>query len=211
QRGRFDAETAELRGQIAAARIQILRLTSTRREEAIAELRDLEFREVELGERFLDLRDQIERLQIRAPVSGVVFGSVVDAPRSVVRPAEPVMYIVPQDQPVIIEARLDPIDIDQVFVGQVAVLRLTALDQRTTPEIEGTLRVVSADATVDQSTGVAFYTAEVVPTSESLATIGPGVIVPGMPVEAFIQTNERRPIDYLTQPLTDYFARAMRG
>lgn len=210
QRGRFDAEIAELRGQIAAARIQKLRLVTAEREEAIAQLRDLEFREVELSERYLDLRDQIAGLTIRAPASGVIFGSVVDAPQSVVRPAEPVMYIVPQDQPVIVEARLNPIDIDQVFAGQSVILRLSALDQRTTPEISGTLRVIAADAVIDQSTGVAYYTAEVVPSPEGLAAIGPGVIVPGMPVEAFIQTDERRPIDYLTKPLTDYIARAMK-
>lgn len=210
QRGRFDAEIAELRGQIAAFRIQKLRLISSARAEAIAELRDLEFRSVELGERFVDLRDQIARLKIRAPVGGVVFGSVVDAERSVVRPADPVMYIVPQDQPLIIEARVDPVDIDQVFVGQVAMLRLTALDQRTTPEVEGRLRVVSADAAIDQGTGLAYYTAEVVPSPDGLAGIEQGLVVPGMPVEAFIQTDERRPIDYLTKPLTDYVAHAFR-
>mgnify|MGYP001795555087 FL=1 len=206
----LDSEIAELRGQIAAFKIQKLRLISSARAEAIAELRDLEFRAVELGERFVDLRDQIARLKIRAPVDGVVFGSLVDAQRSVVRPADPVMYIVPQDQPLIIEARINPVDIDQVFVGQMAMLRLTALDQRTTPEVEGRLRVVSADAAIDQSTGVAYYTAEVVPSADGLAGIGPGAIVPGMPVEAFIQTDARRPIDYLTKPLTDYVARALR-
>lgn len=210
QRGRLDADVAELRGQIAASRIQQLRLQSTRREDAIAQLRDLEFREVELIERFFDLRDRIARLSLRAPVAGVVFGSVVDAPQSVVRAADPVMYIVPQDQPVIVEARLNPIDIDQVFIGQTAILRLTALDQRTTPEVRGVVRVVSADAEVDPSTGITFFTAEVAPMVEDLKEVGSDSIVPGMPVEAFIQTDARRPIDYLTQPLTDYIARALK-
>lgn len=210
QRGRLDADIAELRGQIAALRIQMLRLDTARRENAITQLRDLEFREVELGERFFDLRDQIARLAIRAPAGGVVFGSIVDAPQSVVRPADPVMYIIPQDQPLIIEARLNPVDIDQVFVGQSAVLRLTALDQRTTPEISGQVRLVSADAVIDQASGQAYYTAELEPSSDALAAIGPAAIVPGMPVDVFIQTQVRRPIDYLTKPLTDYIARAMR-
>ena len=211
QRARLDAEVAELRGQIAAARIQKVRLVTARREEAIAALRDLEFREVELVERRLDLKDRIDRLTIRAPVGGVVFGSVIDAPQSVLRAADPVLYIVPQDQPVVIEARLNPIDIDQVFTGQAAVLRLTALDQRLTPEIDGVVRVVSADAVLDQATGLTYYSAEIVPSQAGLELVGPNVIVPGMPVEAFIQTDERRPIDYLTKPLTDYIARAMRG
>ncbi|MEL7112693.1 MAG: HlyD family type I secretion periplasmic adaptor subunit [Pseudomonadota bacterium] len=211
QRGRLDAEIAELRGQIAAARIQKVRLTTARREEATTELRDLEFREIELVERRIDLKDRIARLTLRAPVSGVVFGSVVDAPQSVVRPADPVLYIVPQDQPVVIEARLNPIDIDQVFAGQEAVLRLTALDQRTTPEISGVVRIVSADAVLDQATGLTYYSAEIMPAPEGLELVGRDSIVPGMPVEAFIQTNERSPIDYLTKPLTDYIARAMRG
>ena len=211
QRAQLDAQVAELKGQSAALRIQKIRLTTSRREEATAELRDLEFREVELVERRLDLKDRIERLALKAPVSGVVFGSVIDAPQSVVRPADPVLYIVPQDQPIVIEARLNPVDIDQVFVGQEAVLRLTALDQRTTPEISGTVRVVSADAVIDQSTGVSYYAAEILPLPDGLELVGAEAIVPGMPVEAFIQTNERRPIDYLTQPLTDYIARAMKG
>ncbi len=210
QRGQLVSEVAELRGQIAAARIEKLRLTSARREEAIAELRDLEFREVELGERYFDLSDRIARMTLRAPVAGIVFGSVVDAPQSVVRAADPVLYIVPQDQPVIVEARLDPTDIDQVFAGQIATLRLTALDQRTTPEIDGRVRVVSADAVVDQSSGATYYTAEVIPSAEDLNQLGQDSIIPGMPVEAFIKTETRRPIDYLTKPLTDYIARAMR-
>lgn len=210
QRARLEAETAELRGQIAAARIQQLRLSSTRLEEVISELRDVEFREVELRERRLDLKERIERLAIRAPSGGIVFGAVVDAPLSVVRPAEPILYVVPQDQPIIVAARVDPLNVDQVFAGQAARLRFTALDQRMTPEIDGRLRVVSADAITDQVTGARYYEAEIVPDPAGLAAIGEQSIVPGMPVEAFIRTDVRRPIDYLTQPLTDYIARAFR-
>ena len=210
QRARLEAETAELRGQIASARIQKVRLSTSRLEEVISELRDVEFREVELRERRLDLKDRIDRLAIRSPHNGIVFGSVIDAPLSVVRPAEPVMYVVPQDQPIIVEARVDPINVDQLFAGQAARLRLTALDQRTTPEIEGLLRLISADAVFDQATGTSYYAAEILPNPDGLASIGGQTIIPGMPVEVFIQTDVRRPIDYLTQPLTDYIARAFR-
>ncbi|MEM9710285.1 MAG: HlyD family type I secretion periplasmic adaptor subunit, partial [Pseudomonadota bacterium] len=183
--GKLEADTAELRGQIAAARISQLRLSTTRREEAISVLRDLEFREVELQERRIDLRDRISRLDIKAPVGGIVFGSVIDAAQSVIQAGEPILFIVPQDQPIVVAARVDPINVDQVFPGQATVLRFSSLDQRTTPEIAGTVKFVSADAVTDQATGLTYYESEISPDLDALSAIGEEQpIIPGMPVEA---------------------------
>ncbi|MEO0644377.1 MAG: HlyD family type I secretion periplasmic adaptor subunit, partial [Pseudomonadota bacterium] len=113
--GELTARVAQVRGSIAGVEIEIIQLTSRRSEEAITDLRDLEAREIELSERKFALIEQLSRLNVRSPVNGVVFDSQVFALQSVVRPGEPIMYVIPQDQPLVIAARVDPIDVDQVF------------------------------------------------------------------------------------------------
>jgi HlyD family secretion protein len=155
--GQVESSLAENRGKIAELEIEKVRLTSKVREEAITELRDLEFREIELREKRRALIDQIAKLDLRAPVSGVVYGSTADTLRGVIRAAEPVMYVVPKDTPLIVRTRIDPIHIDQVHVGQEAVLRFSAFDQRTTPEVTGHVTGVSADAYHDERLGMSYY------------------------------------------------------
>ena len=160
-RARSRPAIAENRGKIAEIEIERVRLTSKAREEAIAELRDLEFREIELREKRRQLIDRIARLDLRAPVSGIVYGRTADTLRAVIRPAEPVMYIVPKDTPLIVRTQIDTIHIDQVHVGQEAMLRFSAFDQRTTPELTGHVTAVSADAYEDERTGQRYYKADI--------------------------------------------------
>lgn len=208
--GNLRAMVAEARARISALSIEQLRLGDGRREAAISRLRDLNFSAIELEERRLSLREQISRLDVRAPVSGVVFASRVVAEQSVVQPAEPMMYIVPGDQPLQVAARVDPTDIDQVFPGQPVALMFTTFNRRTTPEIPGTLLRVSADAQTDEVTGATYYQAIIVPDENALSEIPDVTLLPGMPVETFLKTEDRTPISYLTQPLTVYFQRAFR-
>lgn len=208
--GRLQANIAQLRGQIAGLRLQEVGLATSRREESIAALRDLQFRTTELAERRLSLREQLSRLDVRAPVSGTVFGSSVFALQSVIQPAAPLMFIVPQDQPLIVSARVDSIHIDQVHLGQAATLRFSALDQRRTPEINGTVSQLSADVVRDEATGEQFYQVELIPNAVDLPKLQGQELLPGMPVEAFIRTGDRSPLNYLMKPLTDYFVRAFR-
>ncbi|WP_300038754.1 HlyD family type I secretion periplasmic adaptor subunit [uncultured Roseobacter sp.] len=208
--GSVTASIAQLRGQIAALNIERLGLTTGLREEAIAQLRDLRVQEVELIQRRLSTVDTLSRMELKTPVSGIIYGSTVFALQSVVSPAEPVMYVVPQDQPLVISARIDPIHIDQVHIGQEATLRFAALDQRLTPEIGGQVTGLSADVVTDQSTGLSYYEAELVPVAADLDKLNGQTLLPGMPVEAFIRTADRSPLSYLAKPLTDYFARAFR-
>ncbi|WP_436397729.1 HlyD family type I secretion periplasmic adaptor subunit [Roseobacter sp. S98] len=208
--GSVTAGIAQLKGQIAALNIERLGLTTGLREDAIAQLRDLRVQEVELVQRRVSTLDTLSRMELRTPVSGIIHGSTVFALQSVVSPAEPVMYVVPQDQPLVISARIDPIHIDQVQIGQQATLRFAALDQRLTPEIAGRVTGLSADIVTDQSTGLTFYEAELVPRHDDLGKLGGQPLLPGMPVEAFIRTADRSPLSYLAKPLTDYFARAFR-
>ncbi|MDW3181158.1 MULTISPECIES: HlyD family type I secretion periplasmic adaptor subunit [unclassified Roseobacter] len=208
--GSITASVAQLRGQIAALNIERIALTSRLREEAITTLRDLQFQEVELVQRRLSTKDTLSRMDLRAPVSGVVYGSRVFALQSVVSPAEAIMYIIPQDQPMIVSSRVDPIHVDQVYVGQEASLRFAALDQRMTPEIFGQVTKLSADVFIDEATGVSYYQVELIPKEGEMAKLNGQILLPGMPVEAFIKTAERSPLNYLAKPLTDYFTRAFR-
>jgi len=209
--GELTARVARVRGSIAGVEIEILQLSTRRSEEAITDLRDIEAREIELSERKFALIERLARLNIRAPVSGVVFDSQVFAVKSVVQPGQPILYVIPQDQPLLIAARVDPIDVDQVFMGQEAVLKFSGLDQKTTSEISGVVSALSADAIRDQSTGQNYFDVELSPIEGELAKLGDQPVVPGMPVEVFIRTTDRTPLSYLASPLMDYFNRALRG
>lgn len=209
--GRLTAAKAEIGGQIAAIRIGIVKLDTQRREAAITELRDTEYRIAELSERRLALLERLSRMDVRAPTSGIIYGSSVFAERAVVQPAEPMMYVIPQDQPLVAMARIEAVSIDQVFVGQPAVLRLPAFDQRFTPELNTRVERVSADVFEDQVTGISFYAAELSLAPDELARLGDQALLPGMPIEAYLKTDERTPLSYLTKPLMDYFYKAMRG
>jgi HlyD family secretion protein len=209
--GELQASKAEGEGRVTELDIQILALETTRREEAITRLRDLQYREYELAEQRRALKERISRLDIRAPVSGIVYGLQVFAPRSVIRAADPVLYIIPQDRPLLIASRIQTTDIDQVYPGQEVALRFSALDMRSTPELFGTVTQISADSFADEATGQSYYRTEILLSDGEIDRLPDGtVLLPGMPVEAFIRTRDRTPLAYLLQPLTDYFVRAFR-
>lgn len=209
--GELTATVAQNEGRITEIDIEILRLGSDRREEAISRLRDLQYNQIELSERHRTLTQQLDRLDIRAPVAGIVYGLEIFAPRSVIRPADPLMYLVPQDRPLVITTQVQPQDIDQIFVGQTVSVRFSAFDQRRTPELFGQVTQVSADAFQDQGTQVSYYRTEIALNEGELARLpGDMILIPGMPVDAYIATDERSPLDYLIKPLADYFAKAFR-
>ena len=209
--GELVASEAQAEGRITEIGIEILKLGTRQREDAITRLRDLQYRELELAEQRGSLQDRLDRLDISAPVSGIVYGLQVHTPRSVIRPADPVLFLVPQDRPLVIASRVDPIHIDQIFVGQTVSLRFPALNQRETPELSGTVTQVSADAFEDQASQVSFYRVEIVLSEGEFERLPEGTtLIPGMPVESFIRTDDRSPVTYLVKPLTDYFTRAFR-
>ena len=211
QIGELAASRAQSEERITEIEIEILKLGTAGREEAITRLRDLRYRELELIQQRRALQNEIERLSIRAPVSGIIYGLQVQTPRSVVRAAEPLMFLVPQDRPLVIAARVLPIHIDQIVVGQQVNLRMSALDQRTTPELVGQVMQISADAIEDEATGQSYFRAEIALNPGEMDKLPEGtILLPGMPVEAFIRTGERSPMAYLVKPVADYFARAFR-
>jgi len=209
--GELIAAEAQAEGRITEIEIEILKLGTGQREEAITRLRDLRYQELELAETRRALLDQLERLDIRAPVSGIVYGLQVHTPRSVIRPAEPVLYLVPQDRPLVVAAQVNPINIDEVYVGQSVTLRFSALDQRQTPELFGTVVLISADAFEDESSRQSYYRAEIVLNEGEIDKLPEGIaLIPGMPVESYIRTADHSPLSYLVKPLADYFNKAFR-
>ena len=211
QRGELAASRAEAEERITEIELELLAIDSGLREEAITELRDIRTEELELREQRRAQLAQQERLVVRAPVGGVVYGMTVFGSASVVRPAEEVLYIIPQDRPLVIAARVEPINVDEVYPGQEARLRLSAFDARTTPELNGEVISVSADSFDDERSGAPFYRAEIVLSEGERARLGEArVLIPGMPVEAFIRTQDRTPLAYLVAPMMNYITRAFR-
>ena len=208
--GELASSRAQAEGRATEIELEILRLAAARREEANAQLRDIGPTILELVERRRALTEQVARLDIRAPVSGIILGLQVTTPQSVIRPADPVLYIIPQDRPLVITAQVPPIHVDEVHVGQKVRLVFSAFSSRTTPELTGRLEVVSADALTDQKSGTSFYRAKIVLEPGELAKLKDLTLLPGMPVQAFIETEARSPLTYLIKPFTDYFKTAFR-
>lgn len=209
QAGELTASRAQAEGRITEIDLQMLGLTAQRREQANTELRDIGTSELQLVQRQRALAEQVARLDIRAPASGTVLGLQITTPRSVIRPADPVAFVIPQDRPLIITVQVPPIHIDEVRVGQPVKLVFPAFSSRTTPELNGAVALVSADALTDNATGLTYYRAEISLSAEEAERLGHSLL-PGMPVDAFIQTQPRTPLAYLVKPFTDYFTHAFR-
>ncbi|MGM0586686.1 MAG: HlyD family type I secretion periplasmic adaptor subunit [Pseudomonadota bacterium] len=208
--GELTASIAEFRGKRAEIAIQILQARTQRQEEAQTQARDIYYRENQTREELASIRERLSRMEVRAPIAGTVYGSKVHAEQAVVRAAEPIMFIQPSDSEFVISARVEPINVDEVFVGQKATLRFSAFSSRTTPEIDGHVVNVSADALTDEKTGQRYYPVELEIDPGEMAKLEGLTLVPGMPVEAYIKTYDRTPLNYLVKPLSDYFARSMR-
>ncbi len=210
QVGELTASAAESEGRITEIDLEILRLQTQRKEDAITQLRDVQFREFELRENRLDLKDRLSRLVITSPVTGLIFGLTVFAERTVIQPAEALLYIVPQDRPLVITGEIEPIHIDEVYQGQDVTLRFSTFDARTTPEVFGFVSAISGDVFTDEVNGRRFYRVEMTLNEGEMDRLGDVELLPGMPVDGFIQTNARTPMAYLVKPLADYFNKAFR-
>ncbi|MEP3442323.1 MAG: HlyD family type I secretion periplasmic adaptor subunit [Sulfitobacter sp.] len=209
--GRLVSSRAQAEGRITEIEIVGLQLEASAREEAITQLREIRYQELSLIEQRRALKAQIDRLDIRAPVSGIVYSMQVTTPRSVIRAAEPLMFLVPQDRPLVIAVQVMPTNVDEISVGQEVNLRLSSLDQRTTPELIGQVMLISADALEDETTGGRYFRAEIALQPGEVERLAEGtVLLPGMPVDAFIKTGDRSPLTYLLKPVTDYFVKSWR-
>ncbi|WP_068306479.1 HlyD family type I secretion periplasmic adaptor subunit [Pararhodobacter sp. CCB-MM2] len=209
--GSLMARRASASGQMVEIDLQVIRIGSQRIEEATTQLRDLQFNEFELREERAALLEQLSRLEVRAPIAGRVHNMQIFAERTVIRPAEPILYLIPEGRPLVVSARVSPVNIDEVYPGQIAVMHFTTFSQRTTPQLEGQITRVSGDALVDERTGASYYSAEIQLNEGEIEKLPEGaVLLPGMPVDSFIRTADRTPLEYLIKPFMDYFARAFR-
>jgi HlyD family secretion protein len=208
--GALVAQIARLQGQISETRLQILSLEQNLRTEAQKELREVEARISELSERKSAADDQMRRIEIRAPHAGVVHQLAVHTVGGVIGPGDALMTIVPDDEPLTVEIKISPADIDQIIPGQKTHVRFPAFNQRTTPELAGTLKRIAADLTQEERSGMSYYVATVTLAPAEIAKLDRLKLVPGMPVETFTETEERTALSYFTRPLTDQFTHAFR-
>ena len=210
ERSQLSGMTAQAKGKIAEIELQIIQIDQDLRTEVGKDLIETRSKISELAERKTAAVDQLYRIDIRAPQSGRVHQLSVHTVGGVISPGEQIMLIVPDADALAVEVKIAPRDIDQVYVGQTASMRFAAFDQKTTPEIEGEVSLVSADLTQDQRTGTSYYTVRVLLKPEELARLGNAKLLPGRPVDVFIKTLGRTAFSYLIKPLRDKAERAFK-
>jgi HlyD family secretion protein len=210
ERGVLVASIAQAKGKITETHLQILQIDQDLRSEVSKELAEIRAKTSELIEKRVTAEDQLKRIDIRAPQEGRVHQLAVHTVGGVINAGEAIMLIVPDGDVLTVEARIAPHDIDQIRVGQKTVLRFAAFNQSTTPELNGEVGRVSPDITQDQKTGMSFYTVRITLPDSEIARLSGLKLVPGMPVEAFIQTGERTAISYLIKPISDQLMRSWR-
>lgn len=209
-RSQLESATAQAKGKIAEIELQIIQIDQDLRSEVLKELRDAQAKEAELIERKVAAEDQLKRIDLRAPQDGIVHQLAVHTVGGVISASDAVMLIVPTGDPLVIEAKIAPQDIDHVRVGATCFVRLTAFNQRTTPEFTGSVLRVAADLTRDAQLNLTFYTARIRFSAEELKRMETLRLVPGMPAEVFIKTTDRTALSYLLKPLQDQFAKAFK-
>ena len=210
ERAQYIASRAQAKGKITETELQIIQVDKDVVSEVSKDLRETNDKIGEFVERKVTAEDQLRRIDIRAPQAGMVLQSTVHTVGGVVTAGDALMLIVPQADDLQVEAKVNPADIDKLQIGQKTLLRLSAFNQRTTPELNGVVSRVSPDVTTDQRTGQSYYTIRVSLPAEEVTRLGESRMIPGMPVEAFVQTGDRTMLSYLMKPLHDQLMRAFR-
>ena len=210
ERGALIANAAEAKGRITEIQLQILQIDQQFTSDVAKELRETDSKIGEAVERKITAEDQLRRIDIRAPQDGTVFQSTANTVGGVISAGDQIMLIVPESDTLSVEVKVEPKDIDLVAFNQPVVLRFSAFNQRTTPELNGTIQRVAADTNVDQRTGQSYYLVRIAITADEVERLGAVKLTPGMPVEAFIQTGDRTLVSYLVKPLRDQLMRSFR-
>ncbi|MGZ9128994.1 MAG: HlyD family type I secretion periplasmic adaptor subunit [Candidatus Binatia bacterium] len=208
--GGLEAKRAELEGKLAEQRLMTYASPLDAKALSADRLSLSRQQSTKLIENRNAIVDRLRKLDIRVPVSGMVFDSKLLGPRSVVEAAKPIMYIVPDNRPDLVVVRVESTDIEQVHVGQEAGLRFTTFNKRSTPIIQGRVTAVSAEAFLDEKTQATYYFVDVKLIETEMQRLGNVELISGMPVEAFIQTESRTPASYVVRPIADFFTKAFR-
>jgi HlyD family secretion protein len=210
ERAQYVASKAQAKGKITETELQIIQVDKDMVSDVSKDLRETNDKIGEFVERKVTAEDQLRRIDIRAPQDGMVEQSTVHTVGGVITAGDAIMMIVPQADDLQVEAKVNPQDIDKLQIGQKTLLRLSAFSSRTTPELNGVVTRVSPDVTTDQRTGQSYYTIRVSMPPAEVARLGEAKLIPGMPVEAFVQTGDRTMLSYLIKPLSDPLMRAFR-
>lgn len=210
EHGGLVAQIARALGQISEIKVQLLSVDENARAQAQREHRSMEAKLAELTERSIATMDKLNRLEIRAPQSGSVHELTAHTVGGIITAAEQIMLVVPDEDTLVVQARIAPNDVDQAVVAREARLRLTAFSQQETPELKGRLVSVSADVTLDPKNGLSYYMARLEMEDKAKRSIGNLPLLPGMPVEVYISTGERTALSYLLKPFVDQMGRAFR-
>ncbi|MDN5850172.1 MAG: HlyD family type I secretion periplasmic adaptor subunit [Nitrococcus sp.] len=197
------ADLARIENSIRETEISILQIDREFQEKVLSELRDVSTQADDLVQQILATTKQLERIDIKAPVTGLVHELNVDTVGGVVPPGGTLMQLIPAGKTLDLEVKVDPRSIDQLHLGQMAMIRFPAFNQRTTPEVFGHIEEISASSVIDEKTGVAFYRADISVPPAEITKLGKLTLVPGMPAEAFIQTSPRTVLSFIMKPLKD--------
>jgi HlyD family secretion protein len=215
ERGQLIAEVSRARAKIAETELQIISLDQDFRTEVLKDLREAQSKIAELQERVNAAQDELKRIDIRAPVAGIVYQLAVHTIGGVIAKGDTIMQIVPRGAPLLVEAKVPPPDVDQVLVGAPTRVHVSAGNRRTTPELQGTVSYVSPDLTRDQAgpsgtPGQTYYLVRIVLPPAEIKRLEDLQLVPGMPVEAYIRTHDRTALEYILKPLQEQIARTFR-
>ncbi|MGO7366959.1 HlyD family type I secretion periplasmic adaptor subunit [Rhizobium leguminosarum] len=210
QMGQSIAARAQTEGRIGELDLQLLQLDEDRQSEVSKDLTSVEASIAEYEERLAATKDQLARLEIRAPIAGRIYQLSVHNINAVVQPGEVLMLVVPEHDPLQVEATIAPRDIDQIYKGQPVDIRFTAFNQTTTPDISGEVSVISPDLQTDPRTGATFYTLTITPNMTTKKDLSEGSLYPGMPAEVFIKIADRTVMSYFSKPFADRLRLAFR-
>jgi HlyD family secretion protein len=210
ERGELVASKASAEARIAEVKVQILQIDEEDLSQTLTDLREIEGKVAELKERKLAIASRLERMVIKSPITGDVYQLAVHTIGGVIGPGEPIMLIVPEADELILQAQVMPQDIDQVRPGQIAHIRFPAFNSRLTPEVAAEVTQISADTSRTDASSPPFYSVRLMISAKELDKLGTNKLKPGMPAEAFIQTEAQTPLTYFLKPLTDQFAHAFR-
>lgn len=210
QLAEHNAELGRIQNAIREADVGISQVDRQFKESILTDLRDATNQADELGQQIHATARQLERIEVRAPVNGVVHELQVNTIGGIIPPHSTLMQVIATDEGVEVEVTAEAQWIDQLAFGQQAIVRFPALNQATTPELIGTIEKISPSSVVDEKSGMAFYRLGIGVTAEELGRLGGVRLIPGMPVEAFVQTKERTALNYLLKPVMDNINRAMR-
>ena len=210
ERGDHLSQITQARQRIGETELEIIDLKNSMLNQVVSGLSDTQAELVDVSERLKAAEDILVRTDIRAPQAGVVMGLNVHTEAGVIAPGQRLLDIVPEDDTLVIEAQVTPNDIDVVYAGLPAQVRLTAFKQRNTPLLDGKLTRVSADSFTDERSGASYFLARITIDAAELKKLDGRELYPGMGAEVMIKTGKRTTMDYILAPLTDSLRRAFR-